>query len=219
MSSDGALYNVFESDESSDTFNEIERAVLCAYLSLLHTTPYSKIKVKDVTDRCGLSRTVFYRHFDDLLDLLDRLERFLLGQLVLYRAKSACGAEDDPLAGKPFESMERWFAEGIRLRPVLGLIMGENGDPYFKERLSAQVRRDLNAMMDDDRAPRNELRPYYVAQLAGSYIGLLSQAVRDKDEAVPSTRELATISNSVRVAYYRHSVEAPAISDNRLFGE
>lgn len=203
--------------DALQTFNDTERAIADAFLGLMGTKPYEKVTVKELTGRCNVARTTFYRYFEDTYDLLEQIERRLLDRLSLYRVRKA--SSSDERAGKPFESMENWFETGIGLRPVLGPLMGENGDVYFKERLQAQVRRELNAMMDDDRAPNDRLRPYYVALLASAHIGLLAYVVSVEDGSqLISAHDMAVIANSGRAAYYRCTEGAPPISDEQLFG-
>ena len=48
-----------------------ERALTEALTELLEERPLDKINVKDITDRCGLTRNTFYYHFHDVYDALD----------------------------------------------------------------------------------------------------------------------------------------------------
>lgn len=199
-------------------FCETEREIIDAFLELMREKPYAKITVKELTARCCVARTTFYRYFEDTDDLLDQMERYLLEELHLYRRADRAGIGDE-LAGRPFESIERWCETGLRLRFMLSPLMGENGDVYFKERLQAQVRRELNVMMDDDRAPKDVNRPYYVAMLAAAHIGLLACAAAAEDPSgLIDAHDMAVIANSGRAAYFRSVAGAPAITDERLFG-
>ena len=47
------------------------KALAAAAVSLLEERPLDKITVRDITDRCGLTRNTFYYHFQDIYDLLD----------------------------------------------------------------------------------------------------------------------------------------------------
>ncbi len=203
--------------DALQTFNATGRVIAEAFLDLMGMKPYEKITVKELTEHCNVARTTFYRHFEDTYDLLEQIERCLLDCLSLYRVKGA--SSKDERAGKPFESVENWFETGIALRSVLGPLMGKNGDVYFKERLQAQVRRELNVMMNDDRAPNDRLRPYYVALLASAHIGLLAYVVSVEDASqLISAHDMAVIANSGRTAYYRCTEGAPPISNEQLFG-
>ena len=202
-------------------FNEQERLVIDGYLSLMTEKPYGKISVKEITARCGIARTTFYRLFEDTYDLLERIERYLLGELVLYRRRMSdvgCGIVDAP-EGEPFRGIEHWFATGIRLRPLLRAIMGENGDLYFKERLIKRLKEELGQMMDDERVPSDEMRPYYIATIAAAYIGLLNHiAVIENDGDVLPLRNIVEIANAMRIAYFRAGDNPPPITDEKLFG-
>lgn len=220
-----ALCGVKENLGTILAFSDAEKRIIDAYLELIGEKPYEQLTVKEITARCGISRTAFYRSFDDTLDLLERIERYALSRLSLYRARMAADATmpDDanrPSAqGKPYESIVGWFETGLRLRFMLRPIMSRNGDLYFRERLTARVRDELNAMMDDDRAPRDKLRPFYVAAIASTYIGLLEHIVSvEKESELISAVDLANIANSARVAYYRFGAGAPNLSDEILFG-
>ena len=51
--------------------NITERALTTALTELLQECPLDKINVKDITDRCGLTRNTFYYHFHDVYDALN----------------------------------------------------------------------------------------------------------------------------------------------------
>lgn len=51
--------------------NITERALLQALCELLEERPLDKVNVKDITDRCGLTRNTFYYHFHDIYDALN----------------------------------------------------------------------------------------------------------------------------------------------------
>ena len=206
-------------------FNVQERQIISGYLSLMEEKPHDKITVKELTARSSIARTTFYRFFADTYDLLERLELYLLDELVLYRPHMGIaattvhdGEQEDNLAGKPFESIRRFFQTGIRLRTLLRPIMGDNGDPYFKDRLAKRLRSELNSMMNDEGAPSDEMRSYYVAAIAASYIGLLDHVAAAPNDGLLDGDRITSIANSMRVAYFRSDSTAPAISDRRLFG-
>ena len=137
----------------NEAFNFQERQIISGYLSLMREKPHAKITVKELSERCAIARTTFYRFFEDTYDLLERLEQYLLGELVLYRPLmngSTTGLQSSGVAGKPYESIRHFFGMGICLRKLLQPIMSENGDPYFKDRLARRLREELGAMMSDE---------------------------------------------------------------------
>lgn len=49
--------------------NFTEKELLKALTELLRESPLDKITVKEITDRCGVSRNTFYYHFHDVYEL------------------------------------------------------------------------------------------------------------------------------------------------------
>src|SRR4051794_41641951 len=49
--------------------------IVAAATELIRVTPYGTLTVDDVMREAGIGRTIFYRHFDDLADLLQRAGR------------------------------------------------------------------------------------------------------------------------------------------------
>lgn len=52
--------------------NLIEEAITNALLELMKTTEYDKISITDITQKAGLSRITYYRHFDSKEEILIR---------------------------------------------------------------------------------------------------------------------------------------------------
>ncbi|GKG90764.1 hypothetical protein CE91St32_18070 [Gordonibacter pamelaeae] len=203
--------------DSGSRASAARRAIVEAYIDLMEEKPYDSIRVKELVQRSNVARSTFYVHFRDAIDVLEGIEGTLLGLLSLYRSDG--DAYKGAIAGMPFECMENWFEVCIEHERVLRALTGPHGDPYFTVRLQNQIRQELNQMMDDDRAPRDRLRPYYVELLTASYIGLMSYIVKEKNKSeYLEAHELASIANSTRAAYYKLSDKAPRLSDERLFG-
>lgn len=57
------------------TRQESRERIIAAATELIRHTPYGALTVDDVMRAAGAGRTIFYRHFDDLADLLRRAGR------------------------------------------------------------------------------------------------------------------------------------------------
>jgi TetR/AcrR family transcriptional regulator, ethionamide resistance regulator len=57
------------------TRQESRERIVAAATDLIRRTPYAALTVDDVMREAGIGRTLFYRHFDDLGDLLRRAGR------------------------------------------------------------------------------------------------------------------------------------------------
>jgi len=53
--------------------NDVRYKIADALEAVMQTKPFSKIRVSDITDECGLSRQTFYRNFSDIYDLANWL--------------------------------------------------------------------------------------------------------------------------------------------------
>jgi AcrR family transcriptional regulator len=54
------------------TREEVRERLVAAATELVRDRSFYELSVTDVTERAGIERTIFYRHFDDLADLLLR---------------------------------------------------------------------------------------------------------------------------------------------------
>jgi TetR/AcrR family transcriptional regulator, ethionamide resistance regulator len=61
--------------EIRQTRQESRDRIVAAATELIRRTPYGALTVDDVMREAGAGRTIFYRHFDDLADLLRRAGR------------------------------------------------------------------------------------------------------------------------------------------------
>src|SRR3954464_422846 len=69
------------------TRQESRERIVAAATELIRGTPYGALTVDDVMREAGAGRTIFYRHFDDLADLLLRAGREAFEGL--YQAEQA----------------------------------------------------------------------------------------------------------------------------------
>src|SRR4051794_18635632 len=75
---------------------ESRERIIAAATELMRVTPYGALTVDDVMRSAGFGRTIFYRHFDDLADLLMRAGREAFGALLdAERTLSEAAAEGD----------------------------------------------------------------------------------------------------------------------------
>lgn len=99
---------------------ESRKAILAAADHLLRTRPYRELSVETVMGEAGLSRTIFYRHFDDLPSLVVSLLTGLAGGMVELSsdfaanglaAKSGRDNPDAQVIREAFARVVGFFAE------------------------------------------------------------------------------------------------------------
>lgn len=77
---------------------ESRERIIAAATELVRHTSYGALTVDDVMREAGFGRTIFYRHFDDLADLLMRAGREAFGALLEAEhalSEAAAGASSD----------------------------------------------------------------------------------------------------------------------------
>jgi AcrR family transcriptional regulator len=62
----------------------------------LRERPYRELSVEEVMSAAGLTRTIFYRHFDDLADLIVRLLQDAGGELYSTSSRLAATGTEEP---------------------------------------------------------------------------------------------------------------------------
>ena len=76
--------------------NRTKDAIVAAFGELLTERPLSKITVKDIVDRCEISRNTFYYHFEGIPSLLDQTVKYMTDQII--QAHSKFGSPMDCIA-------------------------------------------------------------------------------------------------------------------------
>lgn len=85
--------------KTNQRYQKTEQQIIETFLDLLRRMPLKQIHVRTLCDACGLNRSSFYLHFQDLSDLMQKAE------LVLIR-----NAEHLASSGTASESEEARFA-------------------------------------------------------------------------------------------------------------
>lgn len=62
--------------------NITKKAIQTAFLSILDEKLLGKITVKDITDRCGISRNTFYYHYQDIPALLEEICQIQIEEII-----------------------------------------------------------------------------------------------------------------------------------------
>jgi AcrR family transcriptional regulator len=124
--------------------------IVAAATELVRTTPYAALSVDEVMRRAGLGRTIFYRHFDDLGDLIVRAAREAIEELyetqrTLGDARIGAEPEDVRRAIEPVVAV--YERHGPLLRAIAEAAASDEqvnaGQRAMRERFDALVERAL----------------------------------------------------------------------------
>ena len=147
------------------------RVIEESFLELLREKPVSRVTVTELCERAQINRATFYKHYQDVPDLLDRIEEALFQQI-----REAFGAKQVEverflleMLQYTYQNRERFFALG-----------GENGDPNLMtktylvcyESAYPLLAQNLPEMADSER----QMLYQFLSQGAG---GVLAWWVRD----------------------------------------
>lgn len=91
------------------------------------------ITVKEITDAAGYHRSTFYEYFVDIYDVLNQLEESLLESIkeeVVKRLDDFQNEEFIKGLADLYESKGKY----------LSVLLGENGDPFYANKLKAVMR-------------------------------------------------------------------------------
>lgn len=113
-------------------------AIQQAFYDLAQTKDVSRITVRELSERSGISRGTFYLHYHDVFDLLSQREREMLAQLEEV-------LESQPLrdgSGLNFPRLHAALRFAREHRDWALLLLGSVGGLKFREDLEALVRRE-----------------------------------------------------------------------------
>lgn len=163
------------------------------FLDLVETKPFHTIKVRELVDYAGISRSSFYTHFSSTYDIVQKLEDDFLRDF--YPSESARSVL---VRGEVAESIDQsdYLQENAR---VLKLLCGPNGDAYFSSRIAQVIKRICEEVWDEEgttlsRVQRDALGSY----IAGGTL-MLMRGVAEQNNPI-SQREMLGINTRVMAA-------------------
>ena len=71
--------------KNNNRYKASSEKIETAFLSLLYENKYEDITIKDICDKSGINRSTFYAHYDDINDLIIKIEgKFAHGMAVIF---------------------------------------------------------------------------------------------------------------------------------------
>lgn len=156
-----------------------KKAIIETFVELLETTPFDKISVIDIAERCGINRNTFYYHFPDIYALVDELLHLETQKIVEENVN--------------YDSWQEAFLNAIRFarlnkKAIYHLFNSTNRDrleKYFYDvtinSVSIIIRKEsegLNVREEDVKA----LSEFYASALIGTGIRWLKEGMKQNLE-------------------------------------
>ncbi|MCD7729184.1 MAG: TetR/AcrR family transcriptional regulator [Clostridia bacterium] len=114
-----------------------------AFWILYKEYPVEQIKIGELSAKAGYNRSTFYEYFTDIYDILHQAEDGLINEFKMR----AVGKFPNGVKDGSYESIIRTLVELFDLLgEKLFLLIGENGDPSFQNKLRKQVNPFLQQM-------------------------------------------------------------------------
>jgi TetR/AcrR family transcriptional regulator, ethionamide resistance regulator len=137
---------------------EIREQIIAAATRALRERPYRELSVEELMASAGLTRTLFYRHFDDLGDLVARLLAEASAELYEHERRLAMTAVDEGRSIR--DALEPAVRTLARHGPLLRAIMEaashddriERGYREMADRFGALIEGYLQMLVDTGRA-------------------------------------------------------------------
>lgn len=178
------------------------------FIHLMAYKRWDRITVKEICAEAKLTRGTFYQYFDDIYDLMERIQEQLLDDL--RRRYKAVKPPSQFRVERDEDGRIRRFSDeapGIfcawfefcraHKEVILALCDEEHGDSYFRRKLQNVVTVQLDIMMDWDGMPRDGLRrPFLDMVFSMHYYAMYAWLTSDDGL---DTEEMANMLNTLRL--------------------
>lgn len=160
-----------------------------AFADLLTEVNVNKISVKMLCEKAEISRGTFYRHFVDIIELLESIKVEMIENL--SKSLTPMLTKNSPL----IETLENIFTYLKDNRDICSLTLGKNSDRHFTSQLMQMGKEHCLKLYSNGSSENfKKLENYYTYASAGC-IGLLENWVNDS--MVMSPKELAQIAEKL----------------------
>ncbi len=121
-----------------------------AFMIMFEKRGLEKVSVVDICKEANISKTIFYRYFDDKYALLEEIENELLQSIAEINKDLVHAPLGEYRKGEPFpvflETAQFIHSQKQYFKPLLGI----NGDPHFIFRWKKQIRQDVRKKFEND---------------------------------------------------------------------
>lgn len=117
-----------------------EDQICRSLIEMMKETPFDQIKVTELSEHCGISRSTFYFYFDSTHTVLQRIED-CISESFLFENKLWSELTD--------EEMRKIFYNLSEKIDTFYILTGPNGDPSFKTKLANRNKRVLLSLASE----------------------------------------------------------------------
>ena len=144
-----------------------------ALVNQMRDKPIGSITVKELCDACDINRGTFYAHYSDVASLLASIEKELFEKLQQMLTEiSTREMFTQGHAGPTFVTLFEFLKEN---EDICRMLLCDNGDPAFIERVRAFVRTEVLCEWRQMFAGDDERQEYTLAFLVAGSLGLVQR--------------------------------------------
>ena len=172
--------------KESENTTQTKENLTQAFWSLYQLKKIEQITIKEITDKAGYHRSTFYLYFLDIYDVLNQLEETLLEYLKEQVLSS--------LENSPNDDITQTLADVYETKgDYFGTLLGENGDPYFSQKMKDVMRPALSNAFG---LPEKDIHTVYIFEFGlSALIGTLTYWYNNQRE-IPS-KEMVKLTKSM----------------------
>ena len=191
--------------------NKSERTrsrIVNSYLDLMTKKEWDKITVRELCEKCSITRGTFYNYYNDIYDLMETLETSLLEELVhLYEkvthrkfSKLPESMFIEKFDYAPPKAFMVWF-EFVEKnkKTIIPLLDRKKGDVYFVKRLKQIMITCIGRSMDNDGLPNDELRSHFIKLIVEMHIIAAQSWIEEESEDPLTVMDIVNLLNTMRV--------------------
>ena len=191
--------------------NKSERTkvkIIDSYLDLMGNKKWDRITVKELCEKCSITRSTFYQYYSDIYDLMEDLETTLLTELSRKLEKVSHNKFSLLPPGMFIEKFDyrppavyiTWF-DFVKdnKKSVLALLDRQHGDSYFVKRLKQVMTGFLTQTMDNDGLPNDELRSHFIKLMVEMHLVSAQNWITEDEEDPLTVRDIVNLLNTMRV--------------------
>ncbi len=161
-----------------------------ALLELLNEKPVNEITVKELTERAGVSRCVFYLHYDNLLDMLNWVEEEMFAEYqTCMRELFSKGKNHDTLV---LDILRISFQITLDYLPITRLTYSDGSHPQYLRKYTNILLREVNALFQGKLSERTRSILFFYASGTAMFIREWIQSDLSKSPA-----EMAEMVNDI----------------------
>ena len=171
-----------------------EQLICEKLIDMMEERPFQQIKVTQLAERCGISRSTFYVYFDSIYSVLQKIEDDIIYSFVDEHEVNS--------RNQPAEVMDSFVFMRDNIRTIQ-ILSGPNGDPSFFAKLSNRNRRVLHMLAEKNSSHASDLELQIISEFALGGKMRLIQWWANNEKSV-SIKEMAELSEKIMAAI--HSV-------------